>query len=633
MSDKVKYLNRDFPQLRQSLIDYVKNYFSDIYNDFDSNDPGMMFIEMAAYVGDVLSYYIDNQFKESLLLHAEERKNVTLIAQSLGYKPKTSVPSKTKLEVYQLLPSTGIGIETTPDFDYAMRINAGMRIASKENSGNVFRTTEAVDFAFSSSYDSTDVSVYQVDTNGAPTYYLVKKQTTVEAGQSKTLDIDITDQIKYLKINIPEEDIIQIDSITDSDGNIWYEVPYLAQDTILKSVSNVSYNDHNLSQYSTSVPYLLKYQRVLRRFITRHQPDNTMTIQFGAGINNEITEEIIPNPDNVGLATPSRMSKLNNTYDIANFIYSNSYGMIPENTTLTIKYSTGGGISSNVKSNVLTSIEDVAATFQASTINTELRNSIRQTLATDNPEPAVGGRDEESIDEIRNNALAYFAAQGRTVTKEDYINRVYSMPQKFGSISKAYIVQDEQISFNDLLKTNGAVRLQENDRIKNPLAMNLYVLSYDNDKHLVNANTAIKENLMVYLDKHRMLTDAINIKNAYVVNIEAFYDITVLPNYSAKEVQLKCNDVLKTYFDIEKWQINQPIIIADIISLLASTDGVQSVLDVKFQNKLDSTLGYWNNAYDIQSATRNNIIYPSKDPMIFEVRFPDSDIYGKTTTY
>jgi hypothetical protein len=358
-------------------------------------------------------------------------------------------------------------------------------------------------------------------------------------------------------------------------------------------------------------------------------------LQFGAGISDNAGEEIIPNPDNVGLALPSRMSRLNQTWDMSNFLYSDAYGQTPTNTTLTIEYSVGGGIQSNVTPNSITRIDTIETSTQSNVnyLDNNIVEYCRRSILINNPAPTVGGRSEETIEEIRHNAMAYFSAQGRTVTMEDYILRAYSMPQKFGSIAKAYITQDEQLRISDYMNNAGMFTATQGDKIVNPLAMNLYVLSYDSNKNLINCNDAIKKNLKTYIDQYRMLTDAINIKNAYVINIQLNYNITVLPNYSANEVLLKCTNKIKEYFNIERWQINQPIVTSELVSLIASVTGVQSVISLIITNQFDSDLGYWNNVYDIQSATKNGIIYPSMDPSIYEIRHPDTDIYGRVLSY
>jgi len=636
---EIRYLGRDFATFRENLINFAKVYFPSTYNDFNESSPGMMFIEMASYVGDVLSYYIDTQMKEMLLSQAEERENVIALSQALGYKPKASVPASTNLDVFQLVPEIGTGSAVRPDYRYALTIDSGMEIASKTNPDVVFRTLDDVDFKASSSINPTTVTVYQVDSiTGDPTYYLLKKQVKISAGQSTTETFTFTYPIRYNKIALSKTNVVEILSMTDSDNNTWYEVPYLAQDTMFVDVNNVAANDPILSQYNDAVPYLLKLKKTSRRFISRLRADNKFEIQFGAGVSSDEDEDIIPNPDCVGLTSPQGKSLMEQSFDPSNFLYTKTYGQVPQNTTLTVKYAYGGGISSNVAQDSLTEIKSVTSNTTGEQLNAAMVAEVKNSVAVSNPNPATGGKSKETIEEIRNNALAYFSTQNRAVTKEDYIIRVYSMPPKYGSIAKAYIVQDEQLNASDFTAPAGDDETVMNvtgepKTVKNPLALNLYTLTYDSDGHLTTANTAIKQNIKTYLGEYRLLTDAINIKDGYTINFGINFSIVTSPTYNKREVILKCIDALKKQFDIKKWQFNEPISISNLYSLIAQVEGVQSVVSVELENKYKAADGYSGNVYDFKEATRNGILYPSMDPSIFELKYPDSDIKGQAVPY
>ena len=623
MKKDITYVGKDFGQLRKGLIDFTKQYFPTSYTDFNESSPGMMFMEMAAYVGDVLSFYADTNLKESLLEQASERGNIYDIAKTLGYVPNNAVPAYTTLDVFQLVPSIGTGNAVRPDFDYALSIKTGMRI--KQQAGPAtFRTIETVDFHFSSSSSPTDVTTYQVDDTNTPTYYLLKKSVKAVSGEVKTASYSFTSPIAYDKITLPDNNIIDIISVTETDGDAWYKVPYLAQDTVFEAVPNLTENDPILSAYRSSAPYLLKMKKISKRFITRLRSDNLLELQFGAGISDNNDEELVPNPDNVGNGLSGFRKDIDVDIDPANFLYTRTYGQAPANTTLTVTYTIGNGISDNVPAGSLTNVDYVEYDNDINIVlNGGLVNYVKNSLSVTNPTPAVGAKTADTLQDIKNNALANFATQNRLVTREDYIIRSYSMPGKFGSVAKAYIVPDDQISQNDF----------ETTRIPNPLAMNLYVLGFNESKQLVELNTAVKENLKSYLDYYRILTDAINIKNAFVINIGIDFEISVLPNYNSNEVLLRCIDSLKTLMNIDRWQINQPIIKSDLITALAGIKGVQSVISVSLKNLYDDALGYSGNVYDLTTATRNGVIYPSLDPSIFEVKFPDSDIKGKVVTY
>ena len=620
---EITYLGKDFGQFRKNLIDFSKQYFPNTYTDFNEASPGMMFIEMAAYVGDVLSYYADNNLRESLLEQASERANIYDIASSLGYKPKNYVPAYVILNVYQLLPAAGSGANVTPDFNYALSIKPGMQVT--QNNGTAeFRALDLVDFAFSSSLDTTEVTVFESDAaTNSPTYYLLKKQIRAVSGNIKTATYAFNSPIAYDKIVLPDTNIVEIISVTESDGDAWSEVPYLAQDTLFEAVPNLLENDPELSIYRSNSPSLLKLRKTAKRFITRLRSDNKLELQFGAGISDNNDEEIIPNPDNVGNGLSGFRKAIDVDIDPSNFLYTRTYGQAPSNTTLTVVYSTSAGLKENVAANTLTNIKFIEYNDDInSSANANMMNFVKNSIAVDNSNPASGAKNLDTLQDIKNNAISNFATQNRLVTREDYIIRAYSMPPRFGSVSKAYIVPDDQLSQQSL----------EEQRIANPLALNMYVLGFNSTKQLIPLNNAIKENLKTYLDYYRILTDAVNIKDAFVINIGLDFEISVLSNYNSNEVLLKCIESLKTYFDIDRWQINQPIIKSDVLNRLGNVKGVQNVVGVLFKNLYNSTQNYSGNIYDITTATKQGVIYPSLDPSIFEVKFPNQDIKGRVVT-
>ncbi len=620
----VKYLNKDFNQFRKNLIEFTKQYFPNQYTDFNESSPGMLFVELAAYVGDVLSFYTDTNLKESILSQAQERGNIINLANMLGYKPMNSVSAQVKLNVFQLIPAKGSGINNKPNYDFALSIAPGL-VAKQEVGSAEFRTIDVVDFNLSSSISPTEVTIYEVDpSTNEPVYYLLKKQAQAISGNKKTKTFKFESAKSYDKIVLPENNIIEIISVTEADGDNWTEVPYLAQDTIFEEVLNVKENDPDTYQYRDSSPYLLKMKKVAKRFITRLRSDNKIELQFGSGVSDNNDEEIIPNPSNVGNGLERLRKNVNVDIDPSNFLYTKAYGEAPSNTTLTVTYTIGKGISDNIDSNTIKKIDFIEFNDDPNaTTSQSMMNFVKSSVTINNDTPARGGKSADSLQDIKNNAAANFATQNRLVTKQDYIVRSYSMPSKFGSVAKSYIVPDDQISQNDL----------EDTRIPNPLAMNLYVLGFNSSKQLSPLNTAVKNNLKTYLDYYRILTDAVNIKDAFIINFGIDFEITVLPNYNSNEVLLKCIDTLQLYFNIDKWQINQPIIKSEVMNTLANTDGVQSVVGLEFKNLYDTNQRYSGNVYDFATSTRQGIIYPSLDPSIFELKFPKKDIKGKVTTY
>lgn len=622
----IRYLARDFGTLRQNLIDFAKNYFPNSYQDFNESSPGMMFLEMSAYVGDVLSYYTDVALQESMILQASETQNILNLAQSFGYTPKTSVAANVALDVFQIVPAI-TGINNRPDWNYAFAIEPGMQVAVENDNSIQFRTIDYLDFRFSSSFDPTEVTVFEVDDiTNEPSFYLLKKSVKAVSGVIKTIDYTFGSPKPYDKVILTDSKIIEILYGMDSDGNKWYHVPYLAQDTIFESVPNIPRNDTSLNIHRNETPYLLKLNKVSRRFSSRAFGNNfasSYEINFGAGVSDFDDEEIIPNPDLIG----SSLTGIENTsqnIDPSNFLYTKTYGLAPNNTTIKMYYTQGGGVRDNVSSDTLTRIVGKTILLDETGLSQVLFEQCVGSLAVTNPQPATGGMDGETINEIRQNALASFASQNRAVTKEDYIIRAYSLPQRYGSIAKAYITKDTQLTEESIFNS---------DRVANDLALNLYVLGYDANNKLTTINDATKENLKTYINHHRMLTDAINIKDAYIINIGVEFDIITLPDQNGNQVVLRCIDRLKRYFDTKKWQINQPIVISNVYTELDRVEGVQTVVGVRFVNYYDTTLGYSRNAYDIDRATKDGIIFPSLDPSIFEIKYPDNDIVGRVRAF
>jgi hypothetical protein len=618
---EISYLGKDFGQFKKNLIDFAKQYFPNTYTDFSEASPGGMFIEMAAYVGDVLSFYADTNIRETLMNQATEQANIFDIAATLGYKAKTVTSATATLDVFQLVPASGSGVNVTPDFNYALSINS-----LRAKAGNVtFRSLDSIDFSFSSSLDPTEVSVYEADpVTKTPTYFLLKKQVKSVSGEIRTQTFTFGSPIAYDKVLLTDTNIVEILSVEESDGDNWYEVPYLAQDTVFESVPNIVENDPELSAFRSSSPSLLKLRKTAKRFVTRLRSDNLLEMQFGSGVSFNNDEEIVPNPDNVGNGLAGFRRAIDVDIDPANFLYTRTYGQAPANTTLTVTYVVSNGITENVAANTINQLDVISYNDNInSTNNATMVNFVKTTVAVNNPDPASGAKSAESVTDIKNNAMAYFATQNRLVTREDYVVRAYSMPAKFGSVSKVYIVPDDQISQKESLDT----------RIANPLAMNMYVLGYTDSKHLTELNQAVKENLKTYLGYYRILTDAVNIKDAFIINIGVDFEITVLPNYNSNEVLLKCISTVTDYFNIDRWQINQPIMKSDVTTMIANMKGVQSVVGVKFLNLYDSDFGYSGNIYDLVGATRNGVIYPSLDPSIFEVKYPKQDIRGRVVSY
>jgi hypothetical protein len=614
----IQYINKDFTELRASLVNYARTYFPTTYNDFSPSSPGMMFMEMAAYVGDVMSFYLDNQIQETYLQYARQTNNLYELAYMFGYKPNVTQVATVDVDFYQQVPAIFTGGSYEPDFSYALFIPANTVVSSTSPDNVSFIIEDPVDFSVSSSGDPTEVTVYQVSSGGAVVdYYLIKKTRKAISSTINTTSFSFGTPQQFSTVEISSPNIVGILDIVDSNGNTWYEVDYLAQDTVFDSIKNTNVNDPNLSQYQGDTPYLLQLKAVQRRFTSRFLNNTLLQLQFGAGTYTDTDEEILPNSDNVGLGLPFEIDKLTTAFSPSNFTFTRNYGIAPSNTTLTVRYLTGGGVSANVPANTITSITSGTPQFLNNNLTANTANYIFGTLAVNNLTAADGGGDGDTTEEIRQNASANFATQLRNVTQDDYLVRALSMTAKFGVVAKAYIEPTKAQSV-----ASGAAAS----------VLDLYVLSFDINSKLRTASLALKQNLSTYLSQYRMVNDSISIKDAFIINIGINFDIIVLPNYNSNEVLTKCILAMQDFFAIKNWQINEPIILRDLYVILDEIEGVQTVKNIAISNKAGIDLGYSEFAYDIPGATINNVVYPSIDPMIFEVKYPNTDIQGRVVT-
>ena len=610
----IKYINKDFSELRRSLIDYSKTYFPTTYNDFSPTSPGMMFMEQAAYVGDILSFYLDNQIQENFLQYARQPNNLYELSYMFGYKPNVTQVATTIVDFYQQVPSILSGSTYVPDFDYSLFVPSNSTVTSTLNNQIPFIIEDPVDFSVSSSSDPTNITVYSInDGTGDPEIFLLQKSRNAISSTINEETFSFTNPEQFTTINIEADNIVGILDIVDTDGNVWYEVDYLGQEMVFDSIKNTNVNDPNLSQYEGDTPYLLQLKKVQRRFATRVISATNLQIQFGSGTVNDSDEEITPNPDNVGLGLPFEKTKLNTAYSPSNFLFTKTYGIAPSQTTLTVRYLTGGGVSANIDANLLTQLTSNVQ-FLKYNLNPTTASTFRNTLIVTNQVAADGGGDGDTIEEIRQNSSANFASQQRNVTQNDYLVRALSMPAKYGVVSKAYIepTKAETLSAGE---SNSV--------------LDLYVLSYNNQRQLQTSSPALKSNITTYLSQYRMVNDAVNIKDAFVINFGVNFDIIVLPEYNSNEVLIQCINALRVYFAIDNWQINQPIILRDIYVLLDLIEGVQTVKEITFTNLVGEDIGYSQYSYSMEAATINNVVYPSLDPSIFEVKYPNTDIQGR----
>lgn len=632
----IRYLNRDFSQLRDSLISFTKTYYPNTYKDFSPGSPGLMFIEQAAYVGDVLGFYTDYMFKEGLLSTAQERKNIIKLASHLGYKIKTSRTSTGNIDLYQLCPAISDALGNyTPDSTYLLKIDENSQFSSNNNT--FFSLSQEVDFSIDTLNSPLIQSVYSRNQDGTPQFFLLQKKGIVMGGKVYTKQINIQGQTPNFSFSLSEDNVLEIVDVYDTDNNRWYEADYMAQELIPIPINNTQLNSY--ATYRDTVPYILEYISTSRKFVTSVDENNITTLTFGAGLNS-VGDELVTLDSNLIGNGLRNISSINIPIDPTTFLKNDNYGMSPANTTLTVRYLVGGGISSNCQVGEITNIVSINYGTTTSGLTPDQRNlmnTVKNSLKVSNSEPCIGGNDAETNDEIRMNASAGFGGQNRSVTADDYLSRIYSLPPKFGSISKAIVISNTNlntsynivtgnISSNNTVTISESLARQFSTTNTNPFAINVYILSYDANKNLIPANPAIIYNLMTYLKQYKILTDEVNIIDGYIINIGVDISISIYNGYNKQDVMVDCLAAATIFFNIDNWSFSQPINLSTLQLAIASVVGVQSISSINIYNKTIKDGTYSPIEYNISSATKNNIIYPSKDQSIFEVKYPDTDI-------
>jgi len=640
----INYTNRDFNSLKRALMDYTKTYFPAAYRDFNETSPGMMLLELSAYAGDVLNYYVDDSFKEMILPLAEDKSNLINLAKSTGYKPKPIVPSFVDLEFKLVVDADTTNLNNiVPLVDDLLTIDKGVKVSSTNNTDIIFETLEPIDYALSSSV-AEKFTVGEIDSStGLATNFESKRIIRAVSGETKITTFNITTPEKYMKLILPENNIIEILSIIDSNNNKWYEVEYLAQENV--PISTYYANDSSrVSGYSDTddtsipVPYSLSFIRTTKRFITELNEDGTTAIVFGNGISKTGTsfETTFLNLEQEGVKLPTtNFSPVPINPKMGE--YYASLGESPQNTTLTITYRIGGGLNSNVPAGDLVSFTN-ATTIPAgkSTSN----------LTVTNQQPALGGKDGDSIEDIRHNAIANYSTQLRCVTKEDYEARIISIPARYGSIAKTYcttgghitktdninLVQNLQemvdmivmkvlekgtdpnlTNVSDMTDVNltstinylaadgesvteaDRTRLYESfDALKqytgttnNLATVDIYLLSYDYNGRLTNATDLIKQNIKNYLSQFRVVTDRVRILDGYIINFGVLFDVLAFPNFDKSVIKTKCIEAINEYFKISNMQFKQVLYTGDLLNILSRVPGVKAVNDVILTQDLD----------------------------------------------
>lgn len=606
----IKYLGRDFSGFKQNLLDYSQAHHSGVFQDYNESSPGMALMEFAAYVGDVLSFYQDMQFAE-LTENARQIENVTSFAKRLGYRPAGKRAARGVLSTIIEVPSTLKNGEYVPNDLYSPVLKMGAKCPGPN--GVIFETLTDVQFSASAPTENTDryrmLTGSRFDpSTGSPTHFAVRKDVEIIAGETKTDVVFIPTFERFKSVELSEQDVLEILSVTDSDGNSWYEVDYLTQEVVFESVINDAPD-------SSIVPYVMKIRAVPRRFIVDRDPTtNKTSLIFGNGDGVNFDDELIPNVADFALPSAGRNARVPVSLDPQNFLKTRTLGLSPFNTTLTIKYRVGGGEQTNVPAGSVRSFNEAVLDFSSTNLDPIKRSDVIGSLECINMRKTEGGYPEETVEEVKANSSAFFAAQNRIVTREDYIARIFSMPARFGKVAKCFVRKSAL----------------------NALALNIHVATIDENGHIAQATPTLIRNIKTYLSFFRMLTDSVNILQCDIINLKIDIGLVISPKFNRNEVLAQALSTVRDTLDVKKMQLGQPIVFSDLNAQLQAIDGVISVYDLRIKNifgqidGLDYTDNYGNSVrFDVNAATQSGILYCPENA-IFQIKFPKRDISGES---
>lgn len=586
----ISYTSRDFNSIKQDLINYAKVYYPNTYKDFNDASFGSMMIDMVSYVGDILSFYIDYQTNESLLATAIEEGNIVKIAKQLGYKFNSAPVSTGQAAFYVSVPALNNG--SGPDTDIIPILKAGTIVAS--DSGATFTLTEDIDFANA----NTEIKVSSVDANGTPTAFAFKAYGNIASGEDFQEQIDVGDFERFLKLRLAEDNISEVLSIYDSDGNEYFEVDYLSQNTVFRAIRNIG-------EDAETVPYILRSMYVPRRFVVEHTVDGETYIQFGFGSETEIENKSFPDPTAASLQLNGRVFFSDTSFDPSQILKTEKMGIVPVNTTLTINYRKNTIDNVNAAVGAVSTVVNSKVEFRVSSIAAATALQQISAFEVSNEEPIVGSVALPTAEEIKFRAMDAYAAQNRAVTKQDYISLVYRMPASFGSVTRCNITQD----------TNSSKR-----------NLNLFVVSEGASGNLTNASTTLKQNVKNWLNNYKMINDSVDILDAQIVNIGINFQVVGELDKDFTVVLNDCIETLKSKYQT-KFNLGEPFYISDVYSTLNEVDGVVDTTAVSIVRKSGS--GYSPTQFDIpQNTTKDGRLIKVPENLILEIKNFDSDIVG-----
>lgn len=591
---KVNYLSRDFQSIKNDLKEYAKRYYSNEFSDLSEASINSFMIDAVAYAGDILSYYTDYQANESFLATAVEEKNITKLAKSLGYKETPSTTTAGKVAFYMLVPSDGYG---KPDYSKIPIINKGTALKTSDSTRKYLINEDII---IDENFIGTSYVVARTNDIGNPTYFAIKIYVPIISGELNNTDISVGQFKKFNRISLNDTNTVEIISVTDSDGNEYYEVSNLSQNIIYKSVLNKDSKE-------SAVRYTLTTVSAQRRFVFEFD-QSVPYLTFGAK-QYRPDEDLTINP----ITEPSKfvLNRYNNDYlqdsyfEPHKLLNGDSYGIGPENTTLRIVYRRNTNQINTANTGEITVIDNLLYTFLTN-LPSETINTIIGSIQVLNDEPIVGENLSLTNNEKKDLAGMIYQAQNRAVTAKDYEALAYMMPPKYGSLKRVKVERDAKS-----LKNN----------------INIYVICSDIAGALATPNIKIKENLKTWLADYKIITDTVDIIDAKIINLGIDYTILADPNYDKIEVYNQVQNQLINAFTV-KPQIGESFKVLDVYREIQKIDGVLDVKDVKVRNITDT--GYSSLTFNIKqnlSQDGNMVMIPKN--AIYEIRYPSVDIVGK----
>jgi len=593
------YLAKDFESFRADLLAHARLYFPDKIQDFSEASLGGLLLDMASFVGDTMSFYLDHQFNELNWSTALETRNIQKHLRNAGVRVRGAAPSICEVTFYIEVPAETITGEIVPTPSLLPKILASTRVSS--NNGVPFSLLEDLDFA-EQDLDGNylyDYVVVETDDDGSPTSFVLTRNGICQSGTRKEVRISIPNIRKpFRTVSLADENVTEVFEVKDTDGNYYYEVESLAQDTVFRATENVTEDADEVKSFLEVIPAPYRYVR------TYNYSTKLTTIRFGSGDADTLDNDIIPDPSELALPLYGKKVFSRFTIDPNSLLNTQTLGVAPRNTTLTITYQFGGGLKHNVGAATIRSVDLLYMEFKT-TADSTAASAVRGTIDVSNPSPATDGANAPTLEELRTQIPAARKAQGRIITKEDLVSRIYTLPNRFGRVYR--------------------VGLRDNPI--NSLASQIFIISLDKDKKLTMSSDTLKKNMRNYLNEFRAVSDAYDILDCQIVNFGLTFEVVAHPSSSKTKVAQTCIRNLQNVLKTENFQIDMPIAYSDIINVLLNSEGVISLVNVKMANIYGThdERVYSDVSFNMDANTYQEMVIPPAGGM-FEMKYPDSDI-------